>query len=67
MSKLLIGVDAVTVKVALLEVIPFAKAVMVVVPCARVVAMPLAFSVATAVLLDAQLTDPDILPVLLSE
>ncbi|MCR4305123.1 MAG: hypothetical protein NUV63_13035 [Gallionella sp.] len=58
---------AVTVKVALLELMPFAEAVMVVLPCASDDAMPLAFNVATEVLLDAQVTDPDTLPVLPSK
>ncbi len=44
---------AVTVKVVL-EVNPFAEAVMVVGPCANVAATPLALMVATAVLLDVQ-------------
>ena len=52
---------AVTVKVALLEVTPLADAVMVVLPCAKLVAMPVEFNVATAVLLDAQLTEPETL------
>lgn len=58
---------AVTVKVALLVVTPLNEAVTVVLPCAKVEAMPLGFSVATVALLDAQVTDPEILPVLLSE
>lgn len=58
---------ALTVRVALLEVTPFIEAVMVVLPCAKVEAMPLAFSVATVVSLDAQVTDPETLPVLPSE
>lgn len=58
---------AVTVKVALLEVMPFTEAVTEALPCARVDAMPLAFSVATVVLVDTQVTDPEILPVLPSE
>lgn len=62
-----VNTGAVTVKVALLELTPFAEAVTVVLPCARLVAMPLAFNVATVVLLDAQVTDPETLPVLPSE
>lgn len=58
---------AVTVKVVLLEVTPFAEAVTVVVPCASEVAMPLAFSVATVALLDTQVAAPDTLPVPPSE
>lgn len=58
---------AVTVNVALLEVKPFAEAVIVVLPCANVDVMPLAFSVATLVLLDTQEADPETLPVLPSE
>lgn len=58
---------AVTVKTVLLEVAPFAEAVTVVTPCTRVDAIPLEFSVATVALLDSQLTDPEIFPVLPSE
>jgi hypothetical protein len=58
---------AVTVKVALLELIPFADAVMIVLPSAKVDAMPLEFSVATEVLLDTHVTDPETLPELPSE
>lgn len=58
---------ALTVKVALLEVMPLAEAVTVVLPCASVEAMPLAFSVATVALLLAQVTDPVTLPVVPSE
>ena len=58
---------AVTVRVALLEVMPLYEAVMVVLPCARVEAMPLLFSVATVLSLDAQVTDPEMLPVWPSE
>ncbi|OGS95718.1 MAG: hypothetical protein A3H31_08155 [Gallionellales bacterium RIFCSPLOWO2_02_FULL_57_47] len=57
---------AVTARVAL-EGMPLRDAVMVALPCARVVAMPLAFSVATAVLPDVQVTEPETLPVLPSE
>lgn len=55
---------AVTVSVTLLEVSPLATAVIVVVPCVRVDAMPLPFKVATVVLLEVQVTEPDTLPVL---
>ena len=62
---------AVTVKVVLLEETTFVptliEALMLVVPCARLEAMPLPFNVATLALLDAQVTDPETLPVLLSE
>lgn len=58
---------AVTVNVALLEVTPFANALMVVVPWASADAMPLALGVATVVLLEVQVTDPDTLPVVPSE
>jgi hypothetical protein len=58
---------AVTVKVALLELIAFADAVMDVMPCARAAASPLLFNVATLVSLDAQSTEPEISPVLASE
>lgn len=56
--------DAVTVKFALLELMPLADAVTTVLPSARVVAMPLALKVATNVLLDAHVTEPETLPVL---
>lgn len=59
--------DEVTVRVALLEMRPLAEAVTVVVPCANVVAMPLALMVATVALLDDQITEPEMLPVLPSE
>jgi hypothetical protein len=62
-----VKIGAVTVKVALFEVTPLAEAVTVVLPCASVEAMPLPLSVATVVLLDAQVTDPETLPVLPSE
>jgi hypothetical protein len=55
---------AVTVKVVLLEVIVFADAVMKVMPWVREEATPLLFNVATPVSLDAQVTEPEILPVL---
>lgn len=58
---------AVTVNVVLLELIEFADAVIVVLPCASEEARPLLFNVATPMLLDAQVTDPEILPVLPSE
>jgi hypothetical protein len=58
---------AVTVKVALLEVTPFAEAVMLLLPCASEEAMPLAFSMATVVSLDAQLAEPEMSPVVPSE
>ena len=58
---------AVTVKVALFEVMPLADAETVVLPCARLEAIPLTLSVATAVLLDVQVTDPETLPVVPSE
>lgn len=57
---------AVTVKVAVLEVMPLAVAVTTATPCDKVLAMPLVFRVATPVLLDAHVTEPDTLPVLLS-
>lgn len=62
-----VNTGAVTVNAALLEVMPFAEAVMVLLPCASEEAMPLAFSVATVVSLDIQVTDPEILPELPSE
>lgn len=62
-----VNTGAVTVKAALLEVTPFAEAEIELVPCVRDEAMPLAFSVATEVLLDAQVTDPETLPELPSE
>ena len=62
-----VNTGAVTVKDALLEVMPLACAVTVIVPCANVAAIPLAFSVATVALLDSQLTDPETLLELPSE
>lgn len=62
-----VNTGAVTVKVALLDVMPLAEALMVVLPCAKLEAMPLVFNVATVVLLDVQVTDPETLPVLPSE
>jgi hypothetical protein len=65
--EMVINSGTVTVKVALLELIPFADAVMIVLPSAKVDAMPLEFSVATEVLLDTHVTDPETLPELPSE
>ena len=62
-----VNTGAVTVKVALLEVTPFNEAVTVVLPCDKVEAMPLAFSVETVELLDVQVTEPETLPKLPSE
>ena len=62
-----VNTGAVTVKVALFEVMPLADAETVVLPCARLEAMPLALSVATVVSVDAQVTDPETLPELPSE
>lgn len=62
-----VSTGAVTVKVALLEVMPFVEAVTVVLPCANEEAMPLAFNVATVALLDAQVAEPETLPELPSE
>ena len=56
-----------TVNVALLEVMPFDEAVIVLLPNARLEAMPLAFIVAAVVLPDDHDTDPETLPVLPSE
>lgn len=58
---------AVTVNVTLLEVTPFNDALTMVVPTVRAEAMPLELSVATAVLLEAHVTGPKILSVVLSE
>lgn len=58
---------AVTDNVVLFDVMPFAEAVTVEVPCTKVEAMPLAFSAATVVLLDAQVAEPEMLPELPSE
>jgi hypothetical protein len=57
---------AVTVKVVL-AVTPFSDAVMIELPCAKLVAIPLAFSVVTTMLLEVQITAPEILPVVPSE
>lgn len=54
---------AITVKVAVLEVMPLRVAVILLPPCVSVLAVPPAI-VATAVLLDAQVTEPVTLPVL---
>lgn len=62
-----VNAGAVTVKVALLEVMPLVEAVTVVLPCANVEAMPLALSVATVALLDSHVTDPETFPELPSE
>ena len=62
-----IAVSADAVKLAVLEVRPFAEAVTDALPSAKVDAMPLMLSVAIVVLLDAQVTDPEIFPVLPSE
>lgn len=66
-TAIAVNAGAVTVKLALLEAMPFADALIIVLPCAKVDAMPLTFSVATAVLLDTQVTAPETLPVLPSE
>ena len=65
--EIAVKTDEVTAKVALLEVMPLADAVTVVIPCTRLDAMPLAFSVAIVELLDTQVTDPETLPELPSE
>lgn len=62
-----VNMGAVTVKVALLEVTPPTDAEIFDVPTANEEAMPLALSVATAVLLDVQITAPETLPVVPSE
>lgn len=54
---------AVTVKVAVLDVTPLDVAVTLLLPCAKVDALPLVFIVATDVLLDDQVTDVVTLPV----
>lgn len=59
-----VNAGAVTFNVVLLEVKPANEAVTVVLPCAREEAMPLPLIVATLVLLDDQMTDPEILAVL---
>lgn len=58
---------AVTVKVAVLELTPLNEAEMVLMPGVKVEAMPVAFNVATAVLLETQVTEPETLPVVPSE
>ena len=58
---------AVTVNVALLEVMPFIEAVSVVLPWASVLTTPVVLTVAMLALLEAQVTEPDIAPVLPSE
>lgn len=66
-TAIAVNVAGVTVSVALFEVTPFADAVTDVLPCAKLDAIPLLLSVATVVFVDAQITEPDTLPVLLSE
>lgn len=63
----LVQIFGVTVNTATLEVMPFNEALIVVLPAVRAEALPLEFSVATAVLLEAHTTEPEILPVVLSE
>ena len=58
---------ALTVSVAEFDVKPRAEAVIVVVPAPSVDAIPVEFIVAIVVLLDDQTTEPEILPVELSE
>jgi hypothetical protein len=62
-----VNAGAVTDKFTELDMMPLAEAVIAVVPCAKVDAMPLPFKEATVALLDAHATDPEILPVLPSE
>lgn len=62
-----VSAGAVTVNVATLEFTPFAEAVTLVVPCAKLEAIPLVFKVATVVALEVQITDADALPVVPSE
>lgn len=62
-----VSAGAVTVKVALLEVMPLNTAVTLVVPCANEAAIPVAFTLATAALPDTQVTEFEILPVVESE
>lgn len=64
---MVVNACAVTDKSTALDVMPLAEAVIAVVPCAKVDAMPLPFNEATVALLDAHATDPEMLPVLLSE
>lgn len=61
---IVVNAGAVTVKEAPVEVMPLIEAVTVLLPCARALAVPLAFRVATAVLLDVQVTEPETLPLL---
>lgn len=61
------GGGANTVKISILDVRPPLLAVMLLVPVLSAVAKPALLRVATALLLDAQDTDPEILPVLPSE
>ena len=58
---------AVTFRVAVLEVLPLNEAVIELVPVFIPVAMPLLLRVATLVSLEFQLTEPEILRVVLSE
>lgn len=65
-TAIAVNVGAVTVSVAALEVTPLAEAVMVLVPTFTPVATPLVLTVATLVLLEPQVTEAEILPVVLS-
>lgn len=57
--EIAVNTGAVTVNVAGLELYPPAEAVTVVLPCAREDAIPLLLIVATLVLVDAQITAPE--------
>lgn len=63
---MLVNTGAVTVSVALFEFTPPSEAVMVLLPMLSPEAIPLAFSVATAVLLECQATEAEMSPVLAS-
>ena len=65
--EIAVNTGVVTVKVALLEVMPLAEAAMVVMPCARLEAMPLVLTVATVALLEDHVADPETFPELPSE
>lgn len=65
-TAMAVSAGAITVSVALFEVMPLSVALMLVLPCASVVAMPLVLIVAIPTSVDAQITEPDTLPVLLS-
>lgn len=62
-----VSTGAVTLTVAVFEILPPNEAVIVVLPNAKPVTIPLGLTVATAVSLETQVTEPEMLPVVPSE